>query len=256
MTDPNKKISENKENKENEKIISNLEEIVSQLKEIGKSVKSDKYFKYITTGFLILLASISAYSAFFQIPSIAESIKKPQVEVTVEPYVENNYIPIKIMNLGNEEAKNVTIHISSCYINKSIPYDYYRVYPGETKLIQFTDKETIDNFNKLNCMFGTDINLSAGRVNLPVYRHKITGQMYSPTINETIDVCGYCFWTINITASNMNPKTIRQYTYSTVQLKASVPGFDIDFEDPNLEKIGTLGMILFDYKTARIMGIG
>jgi len=216
--------------------------------------KSKKYELLLLTIYTIATVII-AYVAITELPQIKAGLLKPNFYIDISESVKDNDIPIRVFNYGNGPATNVSFYIKSCYMDNYLFFHKEFIGPGEQFIIPFRDRQTIENYKKLDCRFAKDVNLSEyGRVEIMTYRDKRTGKILTPPITKSIDVCGYCYWTINIT-SNQGDYYQRVSTYSPIQLEYALEGDDFDPNDPNIEPYSSIEMAFFDYEMLNKQGV-
>lgn len=234
-------------NKNSEKYFEKIIRAIGKIYPEEEKKKQEKYKKIEL--FLISLYTVAtliiAGVALTQIPDITKALNKPKILVKVNPYLENGYVPIDIFNFGDGPATNLSILIKSCYMENPFPYDIGTLHPGQDHKIQFKNTKTVEKFGKLDCQSISDFNISNYEVEIMTYKNIKTGRILKPSINESLDVCGYCFWDLTVTM-DQGREDQRTSTYTPIPLLFSMEGDNVDFSDPNIIPYSPIKMAFFD----------
>lgn len=173
--------------------------------------------------------------------------EKPNIDFIMPTTMENDYLPIIVDNIGQKPLKLIEIKLNSCYMqNERKTFFIEELQPNQKHTIMFKEENTINKFNKINCTDLTSINYSKEDFYIKIYRNKNTGKLIIPSQTHAYNVCGYCYWDINVTSDKLN-MTLREYTYSPIQViqKIGDEG-QTPYSENDLVYFETIAMNIFD----------
>jgi hypothetical protein len=170
--------------------------------------------------FIILFFIIGNFSGFYLNDKWDEWTATSEIDVIMPTQLNGDILPIKIKNTGETDLTNIKVNISSCDMEDfNIEYPIQDLKPNEEVEIPFKEIKTINNLKKLDCNNFYN-NYSEYGVWIDVYLND-KKEVFVPEQNKQMDVCGYCFYNINITSDELT-ENFREHTFSTIQLDVSL----------------------------------
>lgn len=195
---------------------------------------SKKDWKLLIVGALISLAITGIYDFVTD---------KPDIDVMMPsfPDITGNF-PIRLINTGDFELTNIKVRVKSCYDDGGIKLFFPDDMPKSSfYTLDYTDNFTLNMYDRADCRDGKKVD----HFYIPMYKDPRTGQIIGKTKEDTIFVCGFCYWNITIESDQLNKSFGREQMYSPIQINVGVyKNTTINYS--NLIPLGQIRMSIYD----------
>ncbi len=219
---------------------------------------NNKNEKYLELGKNIFLWILLLFAGFI-LNDVYEVIRAESSLDIIMPsnYNERGEFEINLINNGDTDLEINKVKIQSCNMGED---EWVYRYPdnipsGERITIYFFDNRTLSNFSLIDCRDNPLENWEEKRkMTIPLCEDKRTGELIVPNSNQTVSVCGTCYWNISIETPEEEFE-FYEGMGAPVHLTQEIFYEDgLDINDPNLICTNSLNISIFGLRELEVMG--
>jgi hypothetical protein len=131
---------------------------------------------------------------------------KPSMDIIMpQTYEPEGSFNIVLSN-GDVDLTDVQANVQSCYMesNKWKHYPLYDLPKNKEKVIKFEDELTLNKSLTLDCKEKPLEGWEKRTTIMKIYKNTTSGEFIVPNFNNTIRMCGLCYWNISVTSDQKN----------------------------------------------------